>query len=241
MKTAWKAAGDALRLRELMQESASAKQRDRYRVVLIAGEGLGDRPELEREQIAQAVGRSRQFVDEWVGRYRRSGIEALIPKRQPGASPKLTPQQQQELCAMLDAGPSAEEGLSAFNGPILRQKIQERFGQLYTLDGVYKLLHRLGYNDLMPRTTHPDTDPVVLEAFKKKNCLRRLASLKASHPDKRLLIYYQDEARFGQHGTITRVWARIGTRPRRHPTNTIRLLVCLQRRLPRNRRCQRTD
>jgi transposase len=28
------------------------------------------------------------------------------------------------------------------------------------------------------------------------------------------LTYYQDEARFGQHGTITRVWAKTGTRPR---------------------------
>jgi transposase len=170
MKTAWKDPGDAQRLRELVREATNAKQRDRYRVALIAGEGLGDQPELEREQIAQAVGRSRQFVDTWVGRYRQGGIKALIPKRQPGAAPKLTPQQQQELCVMLDAGPSPEEGLSAFNGPILRERIQERFGKLYTLDGVYKLLHRLGYNDLMPRTTHPDTDPAELEAFKKKNC-----------------------------------------------------------------------
>jgi transposase len=42
----------------------------------------------------------------------------------------------------------------------------------------------------------------------------RLAQLQSAHPDKRLLTYYQDEARFGQHGTITRVWARVGTRPR---------------------------
>lgn len=42
----------------------------------------------------------------------------------------------------------------------------------------------------------------------------KLIQVKAKHPDKRVLTYYQDEARFGQHGTITRVWARIGTRPR---------------------------
>lgn len=42
----------------------------------------------------------------------------------------------------------------------------------------------------------------------------RLAQLRRAHPDKRLLTYYQDEARFGQHGTITRVWAKVGTRPR---------------------------
>lgn len=170
MKVEWKDPADARRLRSWIQQTSNAKQRDRYRVVLIAGAGLGEKPELYREQIAAAVGRSRQFVDEWVGRYRSGGMDALVPKRQPGATPKLSVEQQQQLCAMLDAGPSPEEGLSAYNGPIIRQKIQERFGTLYTLDGVYKLLHRLGYNDLMPRTTHPDTDPAELEAFKKKNC-----------------------------------------------------------------------
>jgi transposase len=170
MKVDWKDPSDDERLRRLVQQTINAKQRDRYRVVLMAGAGLGEESELYREQIAAAAGRSRQFVDEWVGRYRSGGIDALVPKRQPGAKAKLTTEQQQELCALLDAGPGAEEGLSAFNGPIIRQKIQERFGKLYTLDGVYKLLHRLGYNDLMPRTTHPDTDPAELEAFKKRRC-----------------------------------------------------------------------
>jgi len=174
MTVKWNSTSDQQRLRELIVSESNAKQRDRYRVVLIAGEGLGQQRELHREQIAAAVGRSRQFVDHWVGRYRSVGIEALVPKRQPGAKSKLTPQEQEDLCAMLDAGPAPEEGLAAYNGPILRQKIQERFGKLYSLDGVYKLLHRLGYNDLMPRTTHPDTDPAVLEAFKKKSCPRSL-------------------------------------------------------------------
>jgi transposase len=170
MKVEWKSPQDAGRLLELTRGTADAKQRDRYRVVLIAGEGLGEQSEVPREQIASSVGRSRQFVDEWVGRYRRSGIEALVPKRQPGAKSKLNGDEQRELCAMLDAGPDPEEGLAAFNGPIIRQKIQERFGKLMSLSGVYALLHRLGYNDLMPRTTHPDTDPAILEAFKKRNC-----------------------------------------------------------------------
>jgi len=170
MRVTWKDCGDAQRLRERVRDTADAKQRDRYRVVLVAGEGLGERSELEREEIAAAVGRSRQFVDEWVGRYRREGIKALVPKRQPGAKPKLSDDEIQQLCAMLDAGPGPQDGLAAFNGPIIREMIQQRFAKLYSLSGLYALLHRLGYNDLMPRTTHPDTDPQVLEAFKKKNC-----------------------------------------------------------------------
>ncbi len=170
MKVDWKEPDDGKRLRELVAAATNAKQRDRYRVVLIAGQGLGDQAELEREQIATTVGRSRQFVDQWVGRYRKGGIDALVPKRQPGAARRLSDEQQAQLCAMLDAGPAADEGIAAYNGPILREKIKERFGKVYSLDGVYKLLHRLGYNDLMPRPRHPDTDPAALEAFKKKSC-----------------------------------------------------------------------
>ena len=170
MKVTWKDGGDGLRLVELAASTCNAKQRDRYRVVLIAGRGLGDEPELEREQIAAAVGRSRQFVDQWVGRYRRGGIDALVPKRQPGAARRLSTEQEAQLCVMLESGPTPEEGIAAYNGPILRERIEQRFGKAYSLAGVYKLLHRLGYNDLMPRPHHPDTDPAEQEAFKKKNC-----------------------------------------------------------------------
>ena len=36
----------------------------------------------------------------------------------------------------------------------------------------------------------------------------------AAARDKPLEIWFQDEARIGQKGTLTRVWARIGSRPR---------------------------
>lgn len=38
--------------------------------------------------------------------------------------------------------------------------------------------------------------------------------VKAKHPDKKIEGWFQDEARFGQQGTITRVWALRGSRPR---------------------------
>jgi transposase len=173
MKVDWKDPGDAERLEELIAKEEQAKQRDRVRVVLLAGQGLGDQKNLSREQIAAVVSRSRQFVDQWVGRYRDQGVAGLHAKKQPGAESKLTPEEQEELVQWLENGPTPEEKLAAYNGPILREKIQERFGKLYSLNGVYALLHRLGYNDLMPRTTHPDTDPEVIESFKKRNSPKR--------------------------------------------------------------------
>ena len=66
MKVDWKDPSDRQRLSERVAAASNAKQRDRYRVVLIAGAGLGDQAELDRERIARTVGRSRQFVDQWV-------------------------------------------------------------------------------------------------------------------------------------------------------------------------------
>jgi|KBSSwiStaDraftv2_1062776.scaffolds.fasta_scaffold1457459_2 transposase len=169
MHVDWKDPGDVDQLRALIAAEQRAKQRDRFRVVLLAGEGLGQQRELEREAIAAVVGRSRQFVDEWVGRYRRQGLTGLQAKKQRGAESKLSPEQQAQLLTWLEKGPTEEERLAAYNGPILREKIQEHFGKLYSLPGVYALLHRLGYNDLMPRGHHPDTDPEVQKSFKKKN------------------------------------------------------------------------
>src|SRR5205085_10439899 len=41
-----------------------------------------------------------------------------------------------------------------------------------------------------------------------------LTRVAADHPGERLEVFFEDEARFGQQGTITRVWAPRGSRPR---------------------------
>ena len=41
-----------------------------------------------------------------------------------------------------------------------------------------------------------------------------LDKVRSAHPGKKIEVWFQDEARFGQQGTITRVWAKTGSRPR---------------------------
>src|SRR5262249_32776523 len=41
----------------------------------------------------------------------------------------------------------------------------------------------------------------------------RIAEVVAAHPGERVETWFEDEARFGQQGTLTRVWAERGTRP----------------------------
>jgi transposase len=159
-------AADANRLMELIRREHSARQRDRYRCVLLAAMGEED-GELEGDQIAGRLGRSPRFVDKWLARYRTGGIAALHTAKPPGRKSRLTAEQCAQLTAELDAGPPPESGRSALVARDIKALIESRFEKLYSLNGVYALLHRLGYSWLMPRPRHPQADPAAQEDFKK--------------------------------------------------------------------------
>ena len=147
-------------LQEHVTRESNAKQRDRYRAVLLAMDGLAG------DEIAARVGRSPRFVDEWAGRYRRGGLGALVPRKQPGRVPKLTPEQERLLKARLDAGPRASDGgVCTLRGKDVCRIIEQEFGVVHTLGGIYDVLHRLGYSSLAPRPRHRKNDPEAMRRF----------------------------------------------------------------------------
>jgi len=46
-----------------------------------------------------------------------------------------------------------------------------------------------------------------------KNVPQLVTGVAAAHPGERVEVWFEDEARFGQQGTLTRVWAERGSRP----------------------------
>lgn len=151
---------DLRRLQELVAGETNAKQRDRYRaVLLVAAE------QLEGDEIASRLGRSPRFVDEWVARYRVSGIDALVPKKQPGRRPKLTADQEQKLKQRLEAGPREEDNVCALRGCDIVRIIEKEFGVAHTLGGIYDVLRRIGYSSLVPRPRHRKNDPAAMQRF----------------------------------------------------------------------------
>ena len=65
----------------------------------------------------------------------------------------------------------------------------------------------------MPRPQHEQANPEVQEFFK-EIVVEQIDAIAEAHPDQEIRTYFQDEARFGQKGTIARVWAPKGSRPR---------------------------
>ena len=59
---------------------------------------------------------------------------------------------------------------------------------------------------------HRQADPQAQEAFQRQ-LPQRLQTISQAYPRKRLIVFFQDESRFGQQGTTTNVWATQGSRP----------------------------
>jgi transposase len=144
---------DLKQLRYRSRKERNAKQRDRYRAVLLALEGQNT------EAIMHTLDRSKNFVQRWVYAYRDGGIDAICPRRQTGRPRKLTELEEVELRERILAGPKPQDAVCSLRGKDARRIINEQFGVQYSLPGVYALLHRLGLSSLVPRPRHKKNDP----------------------------------------------------------------------------------
>jgi transposase len=179
----------------------------RVQAVILAKQGWTAPP------IAQSLACSLRSVKNWVAQYNRGGVEALREQPRPGRPRSLAPEHYPRLRQRLDAPPRPEDGVCALRGVDLRRILEREFGVLLGRQAVYDLLHRLGSSDLMPRPHHEQANPEVQEFFK-EIVVEPIDAIAADHPGQEVRVYFQDEARFGTQGTITRIWARKGSRPR---------------------------
>ena len=113
----------------------------------------------------------------------------------------------------LDAPPRPADGVRTFRGRDVPRILDQGFGVLMSLQAVYDLRARVGYSGLLPRPPPEDANPEVQELFK-GIVVAPIDAIAGQDPDQELRVYFEDEARFGAQGTITRVWAPKGSRPR---------------------------
>lgn len=148
-------------LRQLAKSQKQARMRIRLQAVALAREGK------TAPQIAAALGVARRAGQEWVARYNRAGVDGLKEGAHTGKPPRLAKDRHEQLRARLDAGALPSDGVCTLRAADVRRILEAEFGVVYSLKGVYKLLHRLGYSCLAPRPRHKLADAAAQEAFKK--------------------------------------------------------------------------
>jgi len=124
----------------------------------------------KRAEAAEACGMDRQTLRDWVHRFNAEGPEGLYSQQGAGPPCRLSEAQQQELAAIIEAGPDlAEHGVVRFRLCDLCALVEERFGVTYEERGLSKLIRRLGFRKISARPQHPKSDPEIQAEYKKNS------------------------------------------------------------------------
>ena len=148
-------------LKTLYRSQDNARLARRIHAVYLASKGWSC------PEIMTIMGSGRRTIQQWVHKYNKDGIDGLREKPRPGQPTKLPRKAESRFCKRIEAGPTKKDGVSVLNGPAIRRILEREFGVLYSRQGLYDLLHRLGYSCLCPRPQHEKADPQVQEQFKK--------------------------------------------------------------------------
>lgn len=152
--------GDLAKLRALARREPHAEQRDRLLAVVKAIEGR------ETLAIAEAISRSRAFVQGWVYAYRDRGIEAIAARKRGGDRSKIKGLMAERLKARLGAGPTPADKVCVLRGKDVQRIAKHELGADVSLTTVYRTLQRLGYSCLVPRPRHERQDLEAQRQFR---------------------------------------------------------------------------
>jgi transposase len=213
-------------LRALAAKSDDVDQARRPLAIAMALEGT------LRLDAARQAGIDRQTLRDWVHRYNEGGVDGLVSRKPPGAAPKLTEPspchsirlrrtepwaslaQMAELRELVIAGPDPKlHKVIRWRCLDLREEVARRFSVIVPERTIGKWLRKLKLTRLQPRPYHPKKDAAAQEAFKKNFSTLLKEALLGTTAAAPVEIWFQDEARVGQKGSLSYVWGPVGSRP----------------------------
>ena len=147
-------------MEELDQEYQVARARkdfdltQRMQGLLLVSQGMVER------RAAQILGVGRRTLQDWISRYRRGGLGALIKGPYPGRQPKLTQAQLAELDHIIEQGPeSVGLDTGVWTAPLAADLVKKLFGVRYHPDHMRRILRRLRFSVQLPTRELSRADP----------------------------------------------------------------------------------
>jgi len=123
---------------------------------------------MDREEAARIGGMDRQTLRDWVHRFNEQGPDGLINIKPTGRPSRLSVEQKEELCRLVEAGPDPQkDGVTRWRCADLKRVLGERFGVDLSEVRLGRVLKDLGFSHISARPRHPAQDALAIAAFKK--------------------------------------------------------------------------
>lgn len=162
--------------------------------------------------VADIVLVGERTVRSWLMSFVEFDYEGLIERIGRGRKPRLSSNEEERFKDELDLLQESRSG-----GRIVAQDIKDfladKFDCNYSISGVYALLDRLNIVWISGRSKHPKHSEEAIKQFK-ETFPEELEKIQLNYSDNKIEVWWQDESRIGQQGSLSRVWAAKGTRPR---------------------------
>jgi transposase len=151
-------------LRRLARRETAGRVASRLLALANALDGMA------RGQAAHQAGMDRQTLRDWVVRFNVEGIDGLRDRPKSGRPPWLDEGQMAAFKALVLRGPDpARDGVSTWRAKDLCRIVEQRFGVVYSENGMLRLLHDLDLSWQKARPVHPEADRKAQETFKKSS------------------------------------------------------------------------
>lgn len=164
------------------------------------------------KDVASIILYDESAIRRWIRSFIDFDYEGLIEREGRGAKPRLPSDQEEIFKIELDLLHEEKNG-----GRITVDDIQSlllnKFDCNYSRSGVYTLLDRINIVWISGRSKHPKSSEETMELFK-EIFPYEVDQIKEEIENNKIEIWWQDESRVGQQGSLSRVWAAKGTRPR---------------------------
>lgn len=144
----------AQRLESAFHSATDAKLRDRLNAVRLAHRGR------QRQDIADQLGMSTRSVQRWLNAYLERGPDGLVPRKPPGAAPKIPAALADELRRWVIQGP-AKQGLDRANWTHeeLAEHLYRRHGIRTSRSAIQRLCRKLDIRLYRPTYRYLRGDP----------------------------------------------------------------------------------
>ncbi len=163
---------EAQRLEQAFRSASDLKLRDRLNAVRLAAK------DHKHQDIADQLGMSTRSVQRWLNAYLEHGPSGLLPRKAPGATPKIPADLADEVRRWVIEGP-AKQGLDRANWthPELAEHLLRTHGIRTSRSAVQRLCAKVGIRLYRPTYRYLRGDPA-----KQQQAREELAELTKGRP-----------------------------------------------------------